>query len=103
MQSPEPSKMDGGLKDHRQRSREALDLFFGLLAEGIADRLMECQDMRRRLLDMEQTAEYLGMSEDTIQRLVSEGQLVPVRLDRRLRFDIRDLNDLVETSKRRAQ
>jgi excisionase family DNA binding protein len=71
------------------------------LADAIAARLEHTQGARRRLLDMEQATEYLGTSEDTIHRLIAEGKLVPVRFDRRIRFDIRDLDKLIEQAKHR--
>jgi excisionase family DNA binding protein len=40
------------------------------------------------------------MSEDTITRLVADKKLKPVRVDRRLRFDRRDLDQLIEDGKR---
>lgn len=78
------------------------DLFFEALADAIADRLEHRQEARR-LLDMEQAAEYLSTSEDTTYRLVADGKLKPVRFDRRMRFDIRDLDKLIEESKRSHQ
>jgi excisionase family DNA binding protein len=74
------------------------------LIEGIADavarRLERLQTIRKRLLRVEEAAEYLAMSEDTVERLVANGKLTPVRgLDRRIRFDICDLEKLIDDSK----
>lgn len=84
--------------------RESVDTLLGAIAEtfadALADRLDQRQTQRRRLLDMDQTVEYLGMSERTIQRLVANKKLIPVRLDDRPRFDIRDLDQLISSSKR---
>jgi excisionase family DNA binding protein len=49
---------------------------------------------------MEQACEYLGVSEDGVYRLVQEKRLTPVRFDRRMRFDIRELDQLIEEAKR---
>ena len=75
------------------------DTMIEAIAEAVALRLERYQSSRRRLLDMEQAAEYLGMSDDGVQRLIAEKRLIPARLDRRLRFDIRDLDQLIEESK----
>jgi excisionase family DNA binding protein len=80
-------------------TRDTVELFLNAMADAIADRLERRQEARRRLLDIERTAEYLGMSEDSVYRLVSERKLKPVRFDRRPRFDIRDLDKLIEEAK----
>lgn len=80
--------------------RDTVELFLNAVADAIVDRLENRQHARRRLLDMEQTIEYLGMSEDTIARLVADKRLVPVRVDRRVRFDRRDLDQLIEDAKK---
>lgn len=70
-------------------------------------------DVRRRLLDREAAADYLGTSSDTVMRLISTGQLPIVKLpvergvnglgkvgiSRRVLIDIRDLDLLIEQSK----
>jgi excisionase family DNA binding protein len=76
-----------------------IDEFLNLIADAIADRLERRESVKRRVLDLDQVAEYLGASEDTIHRMVAEGRLVPVRFDRRLRFDVRDLDRLIEEAK----
>lgn len=73
------------------------------MADAIADRLEHRQETRRRLLDGEQAAEYLGMTESAVYNLVSDNKLRPVRFDRRIRFDIRDLNELIEQAKKGAR
>ena len=83
-------------------ANKAVELFLDAFAEAILGRLEHRQESRRRVLDMDATCEYLGsISEDGVYRLIQEGKLHPVRVDRRLRFDIRELDHLVEESKRR--
>ena len=53
----------------------------------------------RRLLTLAQAAVYLGLSPWTIRELVWKGQLPVVRLTRKLLFDLRDLDRLVEQAK----
>jgi excisionase family DNA binding protein len=79
--------------------RDTLELVLDAIADAITDRLEHRHDTRRRLLDMEQTCEYLSISEDTAYRLVAERKLTPVRVDRRLRFDIRELDHLIDDAK----
>jgi excisionase family DNA binding protein len=84
-------------------SRDTIELFLTAMAEAIVDRLEHRQEVRRRLLDMEQTCEHLSCSEDTVYRLVQEKRLTPVRIDRRMRFDIRELDKLIEEAKTRRE
>ena len=79
---------------------DTVGLFLNAMADAIADRLEHRQEARRRLLDVEQAAEYLGMTESAVYNLVSDNKLRPVRFDRRIRFDIRDLNELIEQAKK---
>jgi len=79
--------------------KDAVEQFLTAIADAIAGRLEHRQDARRRLLDVEQTSEYLGTSESAVYNLVSDKKLQAVRFDRRIRFDIRDLDKLIEESK----
>src|SRR5207245_1408061 len=54
---------------------------------------------RRRLLTLEEAAEYLALSTWTVRDLVWKGRLRVVRLTRRLHFDRRDLDRLIEEAK----
>ncbi len=84
-------------------SSKGIEFFLNAIADTIVDRLEHRQAASRRVLDMDQTVEYLGASEDTIYRLVAEGKLTPVRFDRRTRFDVHDLDKLVADSKAKDQ
>jgi Helix-turn-helix domain len=53
----------------------------------------------RRLLSLADTASYLGMTPWSVRTLVSNGTLPVVKLTRRLLFDQRDLDKLIERSK----
>jgi predicted DNA-binding transcriptional regulator AlpA len=54
-----------------------------------------------RLLGLEQTATYLGMTTRSLDRLVAKGVLVPVKIVgvRRTLFDRRDIDAFVESAK----
>jgi excisionase family DNA binding protein len=56
----------------------------------------------RRLVSLAEAAEVLGLSVASIRRLVRAGTLPAVRLTRRLRIDVRDLDRLVEQAKDRT-
>jgi excisionase family DNA binding protein len=79
---------------------KAIEFVLNAFADMMADRLEHRQEARRRLLDMEGVCEYLGCSEDTIYRLVSDKKLTPVQVDRRKRFDIREVDGLIDEAKR---
>jgi hypothetical protein len=66
------------MSDFKNDSKNPVELFLSAIADAIADRLERRQEARRRLLDMGQTCEYLGVSEDTVYRLIAEWKLSPV-------------------------
>jgi excisionase family DNA binding protein len=84
-------------------STETVELLLAAMADAIADRLESRQGARRRLLDVEQAAEYLSTSESGIYNLVADDKLRPVRIDRKLRFDVRDLDRLIDDGKTRVR
>ena len=57
--------------------------------------------VRPRLLGIRDAAAYLGLSHWTLRDLVWRGDLAEVRIGRRLLFDQKDLDALIERSKRR--
>lgn len=69
------------------------------IARVVRQELARLNFRQKRILDMEEAAEYLGCSVGTIHNLVADGKLNPVRYDRRMRFDIEDLDRLIEKSK----
>jgi len=56
----------------------------------------------RRLLTLPDVASYLSMSPWTVRTLVDNGTLPVVKLTRRLLFDQRDVDRLIEHSKETA-
>lgn len=77
------------------------DAMIDAIAEAVASRLEKMSTTRQRLLPLERAAEYLGMSENQVLNLISEGRLKPSRLDRRVRIDVRELDRLVDETKPR--
>ena len=55
------------------------------MADAIPDKIEQRQTTRRRLLDVEQAAEYLSTSESGVYNLVADSKLQAVRIDRKLR------------------
>lgn len=54
---------------------------------------------KQRLLTVAQAAIYLGRSEDAIRHMIGSGKIRPVRGDRRISIDVRDLDDWITTNK----
>lgn len=65
----------------------------------LAEALSPAKTPPQRLLSTKEAARYLGTSQETIRNLFALGKLPVVRLDRRMRFDVRDLDGLVGDSK----
>ena len=74
-------------------SLEMLKAILTAMADAIVDRLEHGQDSKRRVLNVEQAAEYMGMSESGVYGLVADGKPKSVHLTRRTQFDIRDLDN----------
>jgi excisionase family DNA binding protein len=55
--------------------------------------------IRRRLLSLPEAAEYLGLSPWTVRELAGKGRLPCVRITRKLLFDLRDLDALIDREK----
>ena len=53
----------------------------------------------KRLLTVKETAEYLGRSEAAIRELVWHGKIGYIRTDRRIMFDIRDLDKWIDENR----
>lgn len=71
-----------------------------IIARVVRDEIRSLQFRQKRLLNVDETAEYLGVSDAAVYNLVSDRRLAPVKIDRRNRFDIADLERLIEESKR---
>ena len=52
-----------------------------------------------RLLDVKQAAVYLGRSENSVRALRQAGTLRATKIDNAVRFDVRELDALIEASK----
>jgi excisionase family DNA binding protein len=65
----------------------------------IRDELQSSNFRQKRMLSIEEAAEYLGSSTGTVHNLISEGKLTPSRYTRRPMLDIEDLDTLIRASK----
>jgi excisionase family DNA binding protein len=78
------------------------DALITAIAEAVALKLTTWTGERQRILGVEQAAEYLGMSADTLNRRagVDIPCLAGERAKRRLRFDRRDLDRWIDAQDR---
>ena len=53
----------------------------------------------KRLFSVKEAAEYLGISEWTVRELGWAEKVRPVRFNRRVYFDVRDLDTFIENHK----
>lgn len=72
------------------------DALIDAIADAVAARLAKMHGTRKRLYSCEESAEYLGLSEDAIRDLVNAGKLKPVRPTRKVQFDIFDLDAYID-------
>ncbi len=60
---------------------------------------IELRSNQKRLLSVRETARYLGRTETAVRELVWNGKLAHIRADRRVLFDIRDLDRWIDTNR----
>ncbi len=72
------------------------------IAEAVVTRLLDCGVLIPRLLTLDQAATYLGLTKDALKAKVHLGRIPTVELDKKLRFDRYDLDNMIEKSKRVA-
>ena len=56
--------------------------------------------MEKRLYSIDEIAVYLGLKEGTIYHWVSDGKIRFVKMGRLVKFDKKDIDDLIDQSKR---
>jgi excisionase family DNA binding protein len=98
-----PRVVLGGMMAIEFKKSSRLEQFHTTVDEAIArvvrEELERLNLRQRRILEIDEAAEYLGCSCGTIHNLVAGGKLNPVRFDRRMRLDIEDLERLIHESK----
>jgi excisionase family DNA binding protein len=70
------------------------------VAAGVREAMQVHDPTNRRLLTVEQTAEYLALSKRVIWEMLAAHELPVVARGRRKMVDIRDLDAWIETNKR---
>jgi excisionase family DNA binding protein len=91
--------------DERPEHAKTSDIdIIGVLASRVAAEVCRRQapngdSPKQRLLTVAQAATYLGRSEDAIRHMVGSGKIRPVRGDRRISIDVRDLDDWIAANK----
>jgi hypothetical protein len=96
LQSQRPSTQRSAVCCRRQMA----DTFLEMFADAVAERLLHMETTRQRLRSLEETAFYMGLSEDAVRDLWTQGKLKPVRPTRKVQFDIRDIDKLIDDLKK---
>ena len=78
------------------------DLITSAIASAVIEQISQ-QPLPRRLLSTAEAAEYLGMDAASVRNLQASGELPCVRITRRVQFDQRDLDALIERHKSPAR
>jgi excisionase family DNA binding protein len=79
-----------------------LNAFADVVASKLADRMAAGPaggKSRRRLLTVDEAAEYLGRTKEAVQHMIASGKLRTVRADRRVFLDIKDLDLWIDQNK----
>ncbi len=61
------------------------------------------RSLKKRLLTAAEAAEYLCLAEWTVRQWASMGRIPKVKMGRSLRFDLADLDDVIEKGKTPAR
>lgn len=78
------------------------DYFIEALADALTKRLKNI-NTRKRVYNIDEAAEYLGMSEETVRDLVGAGKLQSIRPTRKLQFDIQDIDAFIDGLKKKGR
>jgi excisionase family DNA binding protein len=74
--------------------------FFEAMADAIVQQLEHVHGRKKRVYNIEQAAEYLGISTNGVYDLLNTRRLPTVSIDSRNRFDVRDLDKFVDENKK---
>ena len=58
---------------------------------------------KKRLFTAKEAAEFLGLAEQTVRQWANMRKIPSVKLGRALRFDIRELDDWIESNRQPAR
>jgi hypothetical protein len=84
-----------------------LDSFVDVLAERIAQKMGDKNGVtktaiKKRLLTTDEPAEFLGRTREAMQHLAASGTIPTVRSDRRVFFDLHDLERWIDRNKQKG-
>ena len=82
-------------------STNALDPMADFIATRVVERVAALT-MTRRVLTLEETVEYTGVGADGLKAAMATGELRRLDLDRRIRFDVIDIDRWLESKKMRG-
>lgn len=71
------------------------------IARVVREEITKMNIRKKWILELDEAAEYLGVSHGTIDKFMADKKLACVRMDRRNRFDVEDLDTLIQESKQR--
>ncbi len=72
----------------------------GLTEMGFTPEALAAKTPLTRVLSLEQAAEYMGMTRDSLKHNYDLGRIKAVRVDKKLRFDRIDLDAWIDANKR---
>jgi excisionase family DNA binding protein len=72
----------------------------GLTEMGFTPEALASKTPQTRVLSLEQAAEYMGMTRDSLKHNYDLGRIKAVRVDKKLRFDRIDLDAWIDANKR---
>ncbi len=78
------------------------DILIEAIANAVALKLERMAGTQQRLMDVHDTARYLGMTENAIREKASAGDIPCVRIDVKLRFDRRELDRWIDRAPRQG-
>jgi excisionase family DNA binding protein len=82
-----------------QNLESALNVIVDAIAARLLEKISTHLPAKKRLVSVREAAALLGCSQEAIRNKVASGELRAVRHDRHLRFDMRDLEQLIDNSK----
>ena len=70
------------------------------IAEAVAQKLERMATCNRRLMSVEEAAQYLGLTPAALRSKTACGEVLVVKIDAKLRFDRRDLDHFIDRAPR---
>jgi hypothetical protein len=86
-------------QEERKKNMDSLKNFAADLVDALAERI-ELRRSEKRLYSVKEAAIYLSCSEEQIDNYVKERGLRRTMIDRRPRYDIRDLDRFIDSAKK---